>query len=153
MGLKGKESRVGEPRIWVGDPWLKSRDPRREAQESGRRLGWEGGRREPVKVGLAARAPVTFQGGRSTAALSQAGGVHVVLSVAAAAEGHREEGASLRGAPARVPHDEEGGARRRCVGGQPLPRFSDPGPGRATAALGTPPWPGPFSSHPAWRPS
>lgn len=116
MGLKGKEPRVGEPRIWVEDPWLESGDPRREVQESGGRLGWEGEKRQPVKVGLAARAPVTFQGGRSTAARSQAGGVHVALCAAAAAEGHREEGASLRGAPARVPHDEEGGARRRWGG-------------------------------------
>lgn len=145
MGLKDKEPRVGEPRIWVGDPRLESRDPEKEAQESGRRLGWEGERREPVKVGLAARAPVTFQGGRSTAARSQAGGVHVALCAAAAAEGHREEGASLRGAPARVPHDEEGGARRR--GGQPRPRFPDPGLARATAALEAPPWPGPLSPH------
>lgn len=114
MGLKGKEPRVGEPR--VGDPWLESGDPGREAQESGRRLIWEGERREPVEVGLAARALVTFQGERSTAARSQAGGVHVALCAAAAAEGHREEGASLRSAPARVPHDEEGGARRRWGG-------------------------------------
>lgn len=121
MGLKGKEPRVGEPRVRVGDPWLESRDPGREVQESGGRLGWEGERREPVKVELAARVPVTFQGGRSTAARSQAGGVHVALRAAAAAEGHREEGASLRGAPARVPHDEEGGARRRWGGGSRTP--------------------------------
>lgn len=76
------------------------------------------GRREPVKVGPAARAPVTFQGGRSAAVRCLAGGVHVALCAAAAAEGHREEGASLRGAPAHVPHDEEGGVPRAWPGAQ-----------------------------------
>lgn len=143
------EPRVGEPR--VGDPWLESGDPGREAPESGGRLSWEGERWEPVEVGLAARALVTFQGERSTAARSQAGGVHVALCAAAAAEGHREEGASLRSAPARVPHDEEGGARRRWGGSRApgsqilawLARQLHRGPSLAWATLFIP----------AWRPS
>lgn len=93
--LSGTKKEPGNPGAGEETQGLESGEPGREAQESGERLGWETERREPVKAGPASRAPVTFPGGRSAATRSGADGVHVALCAAAAAEGHREEGASL----------------------------------------------------------